>query len=119
MFFESSTREITMPGARKTKRGSPRGRRYWSAAVTERSDALDLEPSVFKRSPREMALSLKRSAERSTRRKSSPFRSAMSMLVFYENRAGRNLSPSRKRALRQAKEELRKAFGRTSERTKR
>jgi hypothetical protein len=78
----------------------------------QRSDALDLERGVFKLAPREMARSLKRSAERSTRRKSSPFRSAMSMLVFFENRAGRNLPAARKQAIRRAKDELRKLFGR-------
>jgi hypothetical protein len=80
--------------------------------VTERSNALDLERRVFKLAPRQMARSLKRSAERSTRRKSSPFRSAMSMLTFYENRAGRNLPAARKKAIREAKDELRKLFGR-------
>ena len=74
--------------------------------MTERSDALDLESGVFTRSPRAIALSLKRSAERSKRRKSSPFRSAMSMLTFFENRAGRNLPASRKRVLREAKDEV-------------
>jgi hypothetical protein len=78
----------------------------------ETSDALDLEPDVFKRSPRQIARSLKRSAERSQRRKAEPFRSAMSMLVFYVNRAGRNLSPAARRRLDDAKDELRKAFGR-------
>lgn len=86
--------------------------RRWSKHVTETSNALDLEADVFKKSPRAMAASLKRSAERSKRRKSSPFRSAMSMLVFYENRAGRNLSPTRRKALERAKLELRKLFGR-------
>ncbi len=77
------------------------------------SDALDLEQGVFKgRSARQVALSLKRSAEASERRKTSPFRSAMSMLNFEINRAGRNLSPERKRVLNQAKVELRKAFHR-------
>lgn len=90
--------------------GAPR--RYWSREVTERSSALDLEAGVFTLPPREMALSLQRSAEQSTRRKSSPFRSAMSMLTFYENRAGRNLPPARKRAIREAKEELRRLYGR-------
>jgi hypothetical protein len=84
--------------------------------VTETSDALDLEDTVFKGSPTEMARSLKRSAERSTRRKSTPFRSAMSMLTFYENRAGRNLGARRKRAIRQAKEELRRLYGRSAAR---
>jgi Protein of unknown function (DUF3175) len=82
--------------------------------VTERSDALDLESRVFARTPKQIARSLKRSAERSRRRKSSPFRSAMSMLTFYENRAGRNLPANRKRAIRRAKQELRKLFGRTA-----
>jgi len=81
--------------------------------VTERSNALDLEPGVFTRSPKQLARSLKRSAERSTRRKSSPFRSAMSMLTFYENRAGRNLPPARRRVLQRAKAELRKLFVRS------
>ena len=77
------------------------------------SDALDLEPGVFtKRSPRAIALSLKRSAESSRRRKSDPYRSAMSMLSFHINRAGRNLSPERRRILDRAKQELRAAFGR-------
>jgi len=96
------------PVGRRTR---PR-RRKWSAAVTKRSNALSLEERVFARSPREIARSLKRSAERSTRRKSSPFRSAMSMLTFYENRAGRSLPAERKRAIRRAKDELRKLFGR-------
>lgn len=77
------------------------------------SDALDLEPGVFtRRTPREIALSLKRSAESSRRRKAEPFRSAMSMLSFHINRGGRNLSPERRRVLAQAKQELRLAFGR-------
>jgi hypothetical protein len=84
----------------------------WSKHVTETSNALDLDKGVFKKSPRAMAASLKRSAERSKRRKSSPYRSAMSMLVFYENRGGKNLSPVRKQALERAKAELRKLFKR-------
>jgi len=93
-----------------TKRKTPR---YWSKQVTEKSNALDLEPDVFKLDdPAKIAASLKRSAERSRRRKSDPFRSAMSMLVFYVNRAGKNLPPSRKRVLEQAKDELRRLFGR-------
>jgi Protein of unknown function (DUF3175) len=87
----------------------------WSTDVTKRSDALDLEPGVFeKKSPQEIARSLKRSAETSDRRKSGAFRSAMSMLTFYMNRAGRNLSPTRKRTLEAAKERLRALFGRQS-----
>jgi hypothetical protein len=77
------------------------------------SNALDLEPDVFKhRSARRIAESLKRSAEQSRRRKSSPFRSAMSMLTFYINRGGRNLPAARKRTLERAKDELRALYGR-------
>jgi len=81
--------------------------------VTRRSNALDLERAVFKmRSPRAIARSLRRSAERSRRRKASPFQSAMSMLNFYVNRAGRGLAASRRRALEQAKRELRRLYKR-------
>lgn len=84
----------------------------WSHEVTEKSNALDLEPSVFtKESPREIAQSLKRSAEHSKRRKSDPYRSAMSMLTFYINRAGKNLPKQRRDRLEKAKEELRGLFG--------
>lgn len=99
----------TRPHAGRTKR-------RWSRAVTARSNALDLEPGVFKGSPSQIARSLKRSADRSTRRKAPPFRSAMSMLTFYENRAGAKLSPARKRALARAKDELRKLYGRAPRR---
>ncbi len=85
----------------------------WSRRVTQTSNALDLEPSVFKlESPRAIAESLRRSAQRSTRRKAPPFRSALSMLVFYINRAGKNLSPGRRRTLERAKDELRALYGR-------
>lgn len=88
-------------------------RRRWSAAVMRRSNALDLEEGVFtKSSPRAVALSLKRSAERSKRRKSAPFRSAMSMLNFHINRAGKGLSASQRAVLERAKQELRKLYGR-------
>jgi len=84
----------------------------WSQRVTETSDAMDLEAGVFKKkSPRAIALSVKRSAERSSRRKSAPFRSAMSMLTFYVNRGGRNLSAADKKRLLAAKDELRRLFG--------
>ena len=89
-----------------------KGRR-WSGEVTRRSNALDLEAKVFKqRSPRRIALSLKRSAESSTRRKAAPYQSAMSMLNFYINRAGTNLSETQKNVLVRAKGELRKVFHR-------
>lgn len=90
-----------------------RSKRRWSAAVTRRSNALDLEPDVFKqKSPRRIALSLKRSAEASRRRKSAPYRSAMSMLTFYINRAGSGLSQNQKRVLMRAKTELRSLYNR-------
>jgi uncharacterized protein DUF3175 len=83
----------------------------WSGKVTRESHALDLENGVFKkRSARDIAKSLKRSAERSYARKSAPMRSAMSMLTFYINRAGKNMSASRKRTLEAAKDELRRLF---------
>lgn len=88
-------------------------KRAWSANVTARSNALDLEEGVFTwDDPREIAASLKRSAERSQRRKSPPYRSAMSMLTFYINRAGKDLSAHQKSVLERAKDELRKQFGR-------
>jgi hypothetical protein len=98
----------------KRKRSARKKReRKWSARVADRSDALDLERDIFKsHSPARIAASLKRSAEHSRRRKGTPLQSAMSMLNFYVNRAGRKLSPGRKRLLERAKPELRKAFGR-------
>ena len=85
----------------------------WSQRVTEHSDALRLEKGVFALSdPKKIAASLKRSAEASTRRKADPFRSAMSMLTFYINRAGKNLADADRARLEKAKDELRKAFGR-------
>ncbi len=98
---------------RSTKsRRSKRGRR-WSAQVTRESDALTLEKGVFtKSSPRQIARSLKRSADRSRRRKSNAYRSAMSMLTFFINRAGKGLSPTRKRKLQKAKDKLRELYGR-------
>ena len=87
-------------------------RRKWSQVVAEKSIALDLEEGVFTwQDPRKIAASLKNSAEESTRRKTTPFRSAMSMLNFYINRAGKKLSSERKEVLNQAKIELRKVFG--------
>jgi hypothetical protein len=84
----------------------------WSHDVTAKSNVLDLEANVFtKDSPRAIARSLKRSAEHSTRRKSDPYRSAMSMLTFYINRAGKNLPKERKQRLEKAKDELRALYG--------
>jgi len=87
--------------------------RKWSARVTRTSHALALESDVFKgRDPKRIAASLKRSAEKSRARKSDPYRSAMSMLSFYINRAGSKLPASRKQTLEKAKEELKRQFGR-------
>lgn len=91
---------------------APKKRGYWSAEVTQRSNALDLEAGVFTwAEPRRIAESLKRSAEVSTRRKGTPLQSAMSMLNFYINRAGTNLPESQRRTLERAKIELKKLFG--------
>jgi hypothetical protein len=88
------------------------GGKRWSKRVTEKSNALDLEEGVFSKSdPRAIAQSLKRSADRSRRRKSDPYRSAMSMLTFYINRAGKQLSKPRLKRLEAAKEELRDLYG--------
>jgi hypothetical protein len=104
---KASPRKTKSTGRRK------RGTRKWSARVTRESDALDLENKVFaQRSPKKIAASLKRSAERSKRRKSNPFRSAMSMLTFYINRAGKNLPALRKKVLDKTKDELRQQFDR-------
>jgi hypothetical protein len=95
-----------------TTKRAPRARR-WSARVTRESNALDLDRGVFTwTDPRRIARSLKRSAERSHRRKSEPYRSAMSMLTFYINRAGTNMGASQRRVLERAKDELRREFGR-------
>jgi hypothetical protein len=92
--------------------GSPK---RWSQDVTEHSDALDLDKGVFTlKDPKVIARSLKRSAEASKRRKADPFRSAMSMLVFYINRAGKNLKKTDRARLERAKDELRKAFGKSA-----
>jgi hypothetical protein len=93
------------------KQEKPTKKKKWSASVTEHSDALDLKDNVFKGTPKEIARSLKKSAENSERRKSSPYRSAMSMLTFYINRAGKNLSVSERKKLEKAKDELRAEFG--------
>ncbi|MEP6948330.1 MAG: DUF3175 domain-containing protein [Ginsengibacter sp.] len=85
----------------------------WSASVTDHSNAMDLEKDVFKqKDPVKIAQSVKRSAEKSKRKKAGPFQSAMSMINFYENRGGKNISSVQKKILDQSKEELRKLFGR-------
>lgn len=93
---------------------TPHDDRKWSADVTEHSDALDLRKGIFRsHDPKQIARSLKHSAEQSDRRKAEPFRSAMSMLTFYINRAGHNLSAEERSTLEAAKDELRELFGRS------
>ena len=105
---KSARRQSTRPRTRKRTSS-----RYWSGRVTRESDALDLQGGVFKlKDPKRIAASLKHSAEESHRRKAEPYRSALSMLIFYINRAGKNLPARRRRTLEQAKIELRKQFGR-------
>jgi hypothetical protein len=109
-----SGRRRPAAGSSKTHKKTP-GKKRWSASVMKRSDALDLERGVFRlKSPGNIAASLKQSAEESRRRKGTPYQSAMSMLTFYINRAGRQLSAGRRRMLERAKTELRKAFGRAA-----
>ena len=104
-------RKSPAPAARRSK--TRRGGRRWSARITRESNALDLKKGVFSLTdPKAIARSLKRSAEHSKRRKADPYRSALSMLTFYINRAGKNLPASRKKVLQRAKGELRHAFGR-------
>jgi len=106
-----STHKGTAAGNISKKTGAK-----WSKQVNETSDALDLEANIFKtKSAKKIAASLKASAEKSDRKKTSPFRSAMSMLNFYENRAGKNLPAAQKKVLENAKTELRKLFGKVEE----
>lgn len=108
------------PGRDPVHLVASRRRKRWSQRVTETSDALDLEPGVFTlEDPRQIARSLKRSAERSSRRKADPFRSAMSMLTFYVNRAGSQLPAAQRARLEAAKDELRDLFGRPRPRQRR
>jgi hypothetical protein len=109
---KSTTGKLT-PGKSTTARKPARSPRKWSAKVTATSDAMDLQKDVFKSdSPQRIATSVKHSAERSRRRKSSPFSAAMSMLTFSKNRAGKNLSPRRSGILDAAKNRLRRLFHR-------
>ena len=110
----TASRRKTAPRRSTPRKAGPRkNTRYWSGRVTRESDALDLDKGVFSsNSPKAIAASLKRSAERSRRRKSTPYRSALSMLVFYINRAGKKLPASRRRTLERAKTELKRQFGR-------
>ena len=107
---KTSTRKKCNTGTSATRRAAPR---RWSQRVTKQSDALDLDRGVFKQaSARRIAASLKRSAERSKRRKAGAYRSALSMLTFYINRAGKNLPKTQRDRLQRAKGELKRLFGR-------
>jgi hypothetical protein len=108
----AAARRTSKPGS-KVKDRSRTSARRWSKQVTEHSNALDLQRRVFsQKDPDKIAASLKRSAERSKRRKANAYRSALSMLTFYINRAGKNLSASRRKTLNAAKGRLREKFGR-------
>ena len=109
----AATKAKTRSKSPARSRAKSTARRKWSQHVTETSHAMDLQRDVFTLDdPKEIAVSLKRSAERSHRRKSAPYRSAMSMLTFYINRAGKDLDKRQRKVLEDAKDELRKAFGR-------
>jgi hypothetical protein len=106
-------KSTTKHAAKRHGNGCANTKKYWSGRVTRESDALDLDKGVFSlNDPKRIAASLKRSALESHRRKAEPYRSALSMLVFYINRAGKNLPAGRRRTLDQAKGELRRLFGR-------
>ena len=108
---DMATTAKKLTGRKKTA-ASKKSPKKWSAKVTKHSDALDLQPRVFKyKDPKKVARSLKRSSEKSKRRKGSPLQSAMSMLNFYINRAGTNLPARQKKVLNNAKDELRELFG--------
>src|SRR5215472_3288585 len=107
---KASTARRSTSARKSTKRAAPK---RWSQRVTKESDALDLERGVFKQtSPKKIAASLKRSAEHSSRRKAGAYRSALSMLTFYINRAGKNLPQAQRNRLERAKVELKHQFGR-------
>jgi hypothetical protein len=112
--MRTSTRKRSIStGAVSAKSASPPTvSNRWTARVTQHSDALDLQAGVFRlKEPKSIAKLLKRSAENSARRKASPYRSALSMLVFYINRAGKKPPAARRKTLERAKVELRKLFG--------
>ncbi len=115
-------KKVSRPKKAVAKKSSPKkaakksSPRKWSKKVNETSDALDLDSKIFKsKDPHKIALSLKRSAEKSNRKKTTPFQSAMSMLNFYINRGGKNLSADDKKVLEKSKEELRVVFNREKE----
>lgn len=106
------------PKKAAAKKAAPKktSSKRWSKSVTQHSDAMDLEEDIFKsKDPKKIAESVKNSAEKSNRRKAGPFQSAMSMINFYENRDGKNISSAQKKVLDKSKNELRKLFGREEE----
>jgi hypothetical protein len=110
---KAAAKKASAKAASARRKTTKRSARRWSKRVTETSDALDLKGGVFTlRDPKKIAASLKRSAERSKRRKANPYRSALSMLTFYINRAGKNLTAPRRKVLDRAKDELKEQFHR-------
>jgi hypothetical protein len=111
---KKATKKKTSAKRQKTtKKAAKTSSRKWSGKVTRESDAMDLKKGVFKsNSPKKIAKSVKSSAEHSKRRKAGPYQSAMSMLNFYINRGGKNLSAAKKRTLERAKDVLRELYGR-------
>jgi len=115
---KSSTPKKTAAKKSAAKKSSPKKAavKRWSKSVTEHSDAMDLEQDIFKsKDPKKIAESVKNSAEKSKRKKAGPFQSAMSMITFYENRGGKNISAAQQKVLDKSKNELRKLFGREEE----
>jgi membrane-bound lytic murein transglycosylase B len=111
--MSAAPRSTSARGRKRRAQTQTASARRWSQTVNETSDAMDIEPHVFRDgSATEIASALKRAAEASRRRKGTPFQSAMSMLNFYINRAGRNLPKTRRDTLQRAKRQLRVAFGR-------
>ncbi|MBH5403131.1 DUF3175 domain-containing protein [Bradyrhizobium sp. CNPSo 4010] len=107
---KTARRKVSTTRKRSSRRAAPK---RWSQRVTQESDALDLKRGVFKlKDPKKIAASLKRSAEHSSRRKTGAYRSALSMLTFYINRAGKTLPKTQRTRLERAKVELKRAFGR-------
>ncbi len=105
-------KKVAKKSVSKKKAVKKSSTKKWSKKVTETSNAMDLEKDVFKsKNPKAIAESVKRSAEKSKRKKAKPFQSAMSMINFYENRAGKNLEAGQTKVLNDAKDELRKLFG--------
>jgi uncharacterized protein DUF3175 len=113
---KSKAKKAAVKKSASKKTATKASPKKWSKKVTQTSDAMDLEKDIFKsKDPKKIAESVKSSAEKSKRKKAGPFQSAMSMINFYENRAGDNLSAAQKKVLDQSKNELRKLYGREEE----